>query len=81
MTQHRLMTQQEISDLALKAFELKDQGQHEECKRMLKQIPLPPYLAKFVKEHFEYFGEDFFEKYGFNTAEAEVEYGPDWLSR
>jgi len=75
------MTQHEKADIALKAFELKKQGKPEECEKMLKQIPLPSYLAMFAKNHIEYFGEDFFEKYGFNLAEVEAEHGSDWLTR
>jgi len=81
MPQVQLMTLEEQAAITLKAHELKKQGKLDECKRMLKQIPLPPYLAKFVKDHFEYFGEDFFEKYGWNLSEAEAEFGPDWLTR
>jgi len=77
----RLFTKEEENELALKAFALKEQGKHEECRRMLRQLPLPAYLAKFVKDHIEYFGEDFFEKHGFNLAEAEAEYGSNWLTR
>ena len=82
MPQKLTMTQQERAEIALKAFELKDQGKPEECEQMLRRmLPLQPYLAKFVKDHFEYFGEDFFEKNGFNLADAEAVYGPDWLTR
>ncbi|MCL2441591.1 MAG: hypothetical protein FWD14_07600 [Treponema sp.] len=81
MAQTKIMTQQEKTEIGLKAFELKAQGKPDECERMLKKIPLSPYLAKFVKEHFEYFGSDFFEKYGWNLAEAEAVYGSDWLTR
>jgi len=81
MPQSPIMTLEEQAAITLKAFELRDQGKPEECDRMLKQIPLQPYLAKFIKDHFEYFGEDFFEKYGWNLAEAEAEFGPDWLTR
>ena len=77
MPQTRTMTQKEKADIALKALELKAQGKTEECERMLRQIPLPPYLAKFAKDHIEYFGDDFFEKYGWNLSEAEAEYGTD----
>jgi len=80
MPQSPVMTLEEQAAIGLKAFELRDQGKPEECDRMLKQIPLPSYLAKFVKDHFEYFGEDFFEKYGWNLSEAEAEFGSDWLS-
>ena len=78
MPQDRLMTMEEQSVIALKAFELKDQGKPDECKRMLKQIPLQPYLAKFVKDHL---GADFLLSLGWNLAEANAEYGSDWLSR
>jgi len=81
MPQSPIMTMEEETAIALKAFELRDQGKREECDRMLRQIPLQPYLAKFIKDHMEYFGEDFFEKYGWNLAAAEAEYGPDWLTR
>jgi len=75
------MTQKERADIALKAFELKNQGKPEECEQVLRQLPLQPYLAKFVKDHIEYFGEDFFEKNGFNLSEAEAAYGSDWFTR
>ena len=77
----KLMTMEEQIDIFHKALELEKQGKLEEAERMNRQIPLPPYLAKFVKDHIEYFGDDFFEKYGFNLAEAEAEYGSDWLTR
>jgi hypothetical protein len=80
MPQARTMTLEEQNAIAMKAFELKKQGKIEEYERMRKQIPLQPFLAKFVKDHMEYFGKDFFEKYGFNLSEAEAEYGPDWLT-
>jgi hypothetical protein len=81
MPQARTMTLEEEAVIALKAFELKKQGKLEEYERTLKQIPLQPYLAKFVKDHIEYFGKDFFEKYGWNLSAAEAEYGPDWIIR
>jgi len=81
MPQARTMTLEDETAIALKAFELKKQGKLEEYERMRKQIPLQPYLAKFIKDHIEYFGKDFFEKYGWNLAEAEAEYGPDWLTK
>jgi len=82
MQSTRIMTQKERAEIGLKAFELKAQGKPEECERMLRQqLPLQPYLAKFVKDHIEYFGEDFFERNGFNLSEAEALYGSDWLSR
>jgi len=78
MPQARLMTLEEEADIALKAFELKKQGKFKEYERMLKKIPLQPYLAKFAKEHF---GADFLIQTGWNLAEAEAEYGSDWLCK
>jgi hypothetical protein len=78
MPQAQLMTMEEQVAIALKAFELKKQGKLEEYERMRKLIPLQPYLAKFVKDHF---GSDFLLNLGWNLAEANAEYGIDWLSR
>ena len=78
MQQDRLMTMEEESVILLKSLELKKQGKLEEADRMMKQIPLPPYLAKFTKD---YFGADCLIKTGWNLAEANEEYGPGWLSK
>ena len=78
MTQHRLLTLEEELAIARKAFALRDQGKLEEYKQMRKQIPLQPYLAKFAKDHF---GVDFLIDSGWNLAEAEAEFGSDWLTK
>jgi hypothetical protein len=76
MPQAHIMILEEEAVIALKEKKKKKQGKQEEYERMRKQIPLQPYLAKFAKEHF---GADFLIKSGWNLAEAEAEYGPDWL--
>ena len=78
MPQYHPMTQEEEAAIIIKAIELKKQGKPEECERMMKQIPLPPYLAKFAKDHFE---ADFLTKYGWNLSAAEAEFGSDWLAQ
>ena len=78
MPQDRLMTQKEEADILLKAHELRKQGKLEEAERITKQAPLQPYLAKFVKDHF---GADFLLNLGWNLAEANAEYGSDWLNK
>jgi hypothetical protein len=78
MPQAHIMTLEEKTAIGLKALELKDQGKPEECERMMRQIPLQPYLAKFAKDHF---GADFLIKNGWNLAEADEEYGTDWLNK
>ena len=78
MPQAQLMTMEEQAAIGLKAIELKKQGKLEEYDRMMKQIPLPPYLAKFAKD---YFGADCLIKTGWNLTEANIEYGSDWLTK
>ena len=78
MPQDRLMTMEEEAVLILKSHELRKQGKLEEAERITKQMPLQPYLAKFVKDHL---GSDFLLNLGWNLAEANAEYGPDWLSK
>jgi hypothetical protein len=78
MSQASIMTQEEEAAIIIKAVELKKQGKLEECERMMKQLPLPPYLAKFAKDHFE---EGFLTKYGWNLSAAEAEFGPGWLTK
>ena len=78
MTQHRLLTLEEELAIARKAFALRDQGKHDEYVQLRKTIPLQPYLAKFAKEHF---GADFLINSGWNLAEAEAEFGSDWLTK
>ena len=72
------MSLEERAAICLKAIELKKEGKLEESEKLRKQIPLQPYLAKFAKE---YIGVDFLIKYGWNLAEAEAEFGSDWLTK
>ena len=65
-------------DMMLKLHELETQGKNEEAVILKQQIPLPAYLAKFAKDHL---GTKFVQDLGWSMAEAEANYGPDWLSR
>jgi len=73
-----IMSLEERVAICLEAIELRKQGKLEESERVRKQVPLQPYLAKFAKEHF---GADFLIQYGWNLAEADAEFGPDWLTK
>jgi len=64
----RMMTIEEEIEIARKAFALKAEGKLDEYEKTKRQIPLPPYMTKFIKDHIEYFGEDFFEKFGWNAG-------------
>jgi hypothetical protein len=78
MPQTHTMTLHEKLQLGVKAIELEKQGRLEEAAKIRRQIPMPPYLAKFAKEHL---GPDFLIKYDWNLTEAEAEYGSGWLNQ
>jgi hypothetical protein len=75
--EHKLMTEQEKAKIVMKSIEMEDAGRKEEAMELLRTIPLPPYMAKFIKEKI---GVDFLVDSGYNLAEAEVEYGSGWLA-
>ena len=78
MKQSQMMTLHEKLQLGMKSIELEKQGKLDEAERVHKQIPLAPYLAKFLKDHL---GIDALMQGGWNLSEAEAEYGPSWLSQ
>lgn len=78
MLQTQPMTLHEKLQLGTRAIELEKQGKLKEAEKIRQQIPMPPYLAKFAKEHL---GPEFLIKYGWNLSEAEAEYGSDWLTQ
>jgi hypothetical protein len=45
-----------------------------------KSIPMPPWMAKVFKEKVSW-GRDYLKNSGWNMAEVEAEFGPDWLDR
>ena len=76
--EHRLMTEREKAEIYAKSVELEKAGQVDEAKALRRTIPVPAYLAKMFKEKV---GVDFLIQGGRNLAEAEAEYGSDWLAR
>ena len=72
------MTLHEKLAIGMKAIELEKQGKFEEALEVEKLIPLPPYLAKWAKKRL---GAQFLIENGWNLAEAEEEYGPNWLTK
>jgi hypothetical protein len=62
--------------ILMKSHNLEQQGKPEETERVRKQVPLQPYLAKFLKDHL---GLDALLQSGWNLSEAEAEFGPGWL--
>jgi len=78
MTQHKPMTLDEKLATSNRAFELLDAGDREGYDCLIKTIPLPPYLAKVMKEKV---GMEFFTRYNWNLTEVEAEFGPDFISK
>jgi hypothetical protein len=76
--QVEIMTLHEKLEIGVRAIELEKQGKLEEAWELKRTIPMPPYLAKFAKEHF---GPDYLIEHGWNLSEADAEYGADWLTR
>jgi hypothetical protein len=78
MVEHRLMTEREKVDIFREVHRLREEGRKEEATALRRTIPLPAFLAKVLKEKV---GADFLIQGGWNLAEAEAEFGPDWLTR
>ena len=78
MPQIETMTLDEKLAISNKAFELLDAGDKEGFSRVIRTAPMPPYLAKIMKEKM---GVEFLIDGGWNLSEAEAEFGQDWLSK
>jgi hypothetical protein len=71
------MSDEEKVDKAYQSALLSQAGDEEGSIRLLRSIPMPPYLAKVFKEKV---GADFLIDGGYNLSEAEAEFGKDWLT-
>ena len=76
MPQAQTMTLDEKLAISNKALALWKAGDNEGYDRLMKTVPMPPYLAKVAKEKI---GADFLINGGWNLSEAEAEFGSDWL--
>ena len=70
------MTLDEKLAISCKAAELREAGDQEGAMRLMKTAPVPPYIAKVIKEKV---GAEYLA--GWNLSEAEAEFGTGWLSR
>jgi hypothetical protein len=75
MPQAQTMTLDEKLAIGCKAAELWDAGDEEGAMRLMKTAPIPPYIAKVIKEKA---GAKYLE--GWNLSEAEAEFGHGWIS-
>jgi len=72
------MTLDEKLAIACKAAALRNAGDKEGENRLIKTVPLPPYIAKVIKDKV---GSDYLINSGWNLSEAEAKFGPNWLGR
>jgi hypothetical protein len=70
------MSLQEQVDIARESNKLRREGRVAEATTLDRTIPIPAYLAKIFKEKV---GAEFLIQGGWNLAEAEAEFGSDWL--
>jgi len=75
--EHRLMTEREKADIMMEAHRLREEGREEEATAVQHRIPLPANLAKFLKDNV---GFEFLIQNGWNLAEAEAQFGSNWLA-
>ena len=78
MPQAQTMTLDEKLAIGCKAAELRKAGDEEGHDRLMRSVPIPPYIAKVIKEKV---GADFLIKEGWNLSEAEAEFGSGWLNK
>ena len=78
MPHAQTMTLDEKLAISNKAFELLDAVDREGYMRLMRTAPMPPYLAKVLREKM---GADFLINGGWNLSEAEAEFGPGWISK
>jgi len=76
MPQAQTMTLDEKLAISNKACLLWKAGDKEGCERLTKTIPMPPYLAKMIKEKM---GLDFLLNSGWNLSEVEAEFGSSFF--
>ena len=63
--------------ISCKAAALRQAGNEEEYDRLMRSVPMPPYLAKIYKEKV---GVNHLINGGWNLSEAEAEFGQNWLN-
>ena len=78
MSLSQSMTLDEKLAISNKACLLLEAGDREGYYRLTKTIPLPPYMAKVIKEKV---GLDVLLNGGWNLSEVEAEFGHSWLSK
>jgi hypothetical protein len=77
MQYQQTMSLHDRLQISAKAIELEKQGKSAEAEQLHHTVPLAPYLAKLYRD---YIGADELKNSGWNLADAEAAFGPNWLS-
>ena len=71
------MTLDEKLAISNKACALWKAGDNEGYRNLMKKMPIPPYLAKVLKEKV---GAEIIKIGGWDLSEVEAEFGSNWLN-
>jgi hypothetical protein len=77
MPQTQPMTLDEKLAISNKALALWKAGDNEGYRNLMKKLPIPPYLAKVLKEKV---GADIIKIGGWDLSEVEAKFGSNWLN-
>ena len=77
MTQAQTMSLDEKLAISNKALALWEAGDDEGYNNLMKKLPIPPYLAKVLKEKV---GADIIRIGGWDLSEVEAEFGQNWIN-
>ena len=77
MPQVQTMTFDEKLAISNKACLLLQAGDREGYNNLMKKLPIPPYLAKVLKEKV---GVEIIKIGGWDLSEVEAEFGPNWIN-
>ncbi|MDR0308151.1 MAG: hypothetical protein LBI42_15155 [Chitinispirillales bacterium] len=72
------MTVSEKLRISNEAIALKKAGDIDGYDRLMKTLPLPPYIAKVIKEKV---GLEYVTNSGWNLSEVKAEFGSAWLTK
>ncbi len=74
---NRLMTWEEKEAILDAIYDANQSGNKDEAHRLMLQLPLVPGMAQILKDMY---GKEHLIEGGYNLAEANAEFGNDWLA-
>jgi hypothetical protein len=74
----QIMTEKEKAAITVRACALHNAGKKDEAMVLFKSLPMPPFLARVMKEKA---GPGYLINSGWNMTEAEAAFGQGWLTQ